>query len=363
MAVVFRLGQVGPERLAFGFSPAQEALHSLHVLFHPKHHPLHVHWVVRTRQRMSPALKAEADAYRFLVQQWLPVYWDVRQSAEIRTFHEELAEFLDRDVTFFAKSLVSIAVEGPAPAEGTSPSTLANRALADLANRFPEGVPVVAEVLADPERARQRFARFLAAYWEHALAADWPRVEELFLQDIARRARLLVRRGVLAALEHLAPNARIDHSGSACIISHRLQGEAALSGEDHLYLMPSYFAWPQLMLRYDQAPYLITYPVFEHQREGRAPVPPERLLKMLRAVGDMTRMQILQLIAQQPRSNTELAGLIGISEAAVSKHLKQLQEAGLLAAERRSYYLFYHLVRPALTELTENLESTLTGEG
>ena len=55
---------------------------------------------------------------------------------------------------------------------------------------------------------------------------------------------------------------------------------------------------------------LIVYALAEMQREGR-PRCPQGLLKLLRSTGDPTRLQVLQLLVQQPRSTGQIAGLIG----------------------------------------------------
>ncbi|MFZ5817677.1 MAG: DUF5937 family protein [Bacillota bacterium] len=359
LAILFRLAGLAPERVSFGFSPAQEALHSLHVFLEPKAHPLHVPWVVRIRAAISPALKAEAEAFRFLFRKALPIFWEVWSSPDIRSFAEELADFRRRPLGPYIEGVASIAGDLDLCPDLSDPGGQ-QLVLEAAAAASPGSTPVLYELFADPERSRSRFADLLEAYWEQALAAEWPRLQELFLVDIEQRAGRLLRGGVMSALTDLSPYARLDHAAQTCILSSGRKVEAVLTEEDRLYLMPSYFAWPQLMIK-SSPPYLITYPVFEHQREGRAPVPPEQLLKMLRAAGDMTRMQILQLIAQQPRSTTELAGLLSLSDAAVNKHLKQLQDAGLVVAERRSYYVFYHLARRALRQMALHLESTLTG--
>ena len=49
---------------------------------------------------------------------------------------------------------------------------------------------------------------------------------------------------------------------------------------------------------------------------------------MFRALADETRLQVLRLIAERPRSTQELAPLVGLSEAALSKHLRFLAEVG-----------------------------------
>src|SRR5262249_37745115 len=95
------------------------------------------------------------------------------------------------------------------------------------------------------------------------------------------------------------------------------------------------------------------------QAEGSAPVPPERLLKLLRTAGDTTRLQILQLLSQRSRSTRELASILNLSEARISKHVKMLQGAGFLKAERSSYYVLYQSVRDPLAEITRGLGAIL----
>jgi DNA-binding transcriptional ArsR family regulator len=60
------------------------------------------------------------------------------------------------------------------------------------------------------------------------------------------------------------------------------------------------------------------------------------------AVAD-ARLRALRLIAQAPRSTQELASLIAISEAGLSKHLGILSEAGLVESRRAGYYVLYTL--------------------
>jgi DNA-binding transcriptional ArsR family regulator len=65
------------------------------------------------------------------------------------------------------------------------------------------------------------------------------------------------------------------------------------------------------------------------------------------------------LLAQRPRSTRELAGLIGLTEAAISKQLKPLQDAGWVTPQRRSYHVYYQLVRESLGDLSQGLEQML----
>ena len=164
-----------------------------------------------------------------------------------------------------------------------------------------------------------------------------------------------------------------------CVISSRTpsirsddaeQIDLTLTEHAQLQFVPSFFVWPRLTTLVhkvveedeEQLAVLIVYSLAEMQHEGQAPLPPEQLLKLLRSAGDPTRLQVLQLLGQRPRSTRELAGLIGLSEAAISKHLKLLQEAGWVAPERRSYYVIYRLLRESLASLSRGLEQMLGGE-
>jgi DNA-binding transcriptional ArsR family regulator len=64
----------------------------------------------------------------------------------------------------------------------------------------------------------------------------------------------------------------------------------------------------------------------------------------LDAIADPTRLTLLRLVADRPRSTRELSELLSLSEAGISKHLKRLAEAGLVDGERRGYYVMYRLI-------------------
>ncbi|MDB5067313.1 MAG: putative transcriptional regulator, partial [Chloroflexi bacterium] len=79
------------------------------------------------------------------------------------------------------------------------------------------------------------------------------------------------------------------------------------------------------------------------------------LTTVLRALGDPMRLRVLQLIAERPRSTQELAPLVGLSEAALSKQLRTLTEVGILQPRRDGYYVLYSLVEHPIATLSSNL--------
>ncbi len=67
----------------------------------------------------------------------------------------------------------------------------------------------------------------------------------------------------------------------------------------------------------------------------------DRLVLMLRAAGDPTRLRLLLLLRQAELTVSELIEIVGQSQPRVSRHLKLLGEAGLLERFKEGSWVFY----------------------
>ena len=67
----------------------------------------------------------------------------------------------------------------------------------------------------------------------------------------------------------------------------------------------------------------------------------EKLLGMLRAAGDATRLRLLLLLTKAELTVSELTQILGQSQPRVSRHLKLLCEAGLLERFKEGSWVFY----------------------
>ena len=74
------------------------------------------------------------------------------------------------------------------------------------------------------------------------------------------------------------------------------------------------------------------------------------------ALSDATRCRIVALLAERSRPVHELATAFEISRPAVSRHLRLLKEAGLVAEERQGRKNVYSLQRQSLKALSGWLE-------
>lgn len=67
----------------------------------------------------------------------------------------------------------------------------------------------------------------------------------------------------------------------------------------------------------------------------------ERLVAMLRAAGDPTRLRLLLLLRQAELTVSELIDIVGQSQPRVSRHLRLLCDAGLLERFKEGSWVFY----------------------
>ena len=67
----------------------------------------------------------------------------------------------------------------------------------------------------------------------------------------------------------------------------------------------------------------------------------DQVAAYFRALGEPTRLQLLQWLGERERTVGELAALCGGSMANVSRHLALLAHHGLLQREMRGHYVWY----------------------
>jgi DNA-binding transcriptional ArsR family regulator len=101
---------------------------------------------------------------------------------------------------------------------------------------------------------------------------------------------------------------------------------------DKMILVPSIHVNPIKMIHKYNRMNVIYYPVDPPVGNGEVPY---RLRRMTKALNDDNRVRIMKLIAEGPKTFTDLVNEIGLSKATVHQHLFVLRSAGLL---RFHYY-------------------------
>lgn len=83
-------------------------------------------------------------------------------------------------------------------------------------------------------------------------------------------------------------------------------------------------------------------------------------------LADPTRLRLLKLLSQQkdphPLCVNALAFRLGVTQPAVSQHLKVLKSAGLVKGERHGYRIHYFVNEEALVQAQKQISRALTVE-
>lgn len=204
---------------------------------------------------------------------------------------------------------------------------------------------VVRLVLA-PEQLKERTVRLLERFWWELYEAEFARVLPVMRRAV-RQARATTFSSVATAFEELS--------------GHRLPDEVqmALPRVERVTFCPSYYLgnFVQFIL---YPPELILY--FNCQRTSAATQPevesvisPE-LLPGLRALGDGTRLRIIEFLRGGERYAQEIVGMLGISQSAVSRHLAMLEAAGIVTVRPANGIKYYAINSQRLRQIAEELE-------
>jgi len=191
----------------------------------------------------------------------------------------------------------------------------------------------IRDLYADPTAGLPRLAEEIAAYWQTAIAPDWPRMRELLESEVQRRARRLAETGSAAVLNDLHPAVTwtAGRAGGRLEIDHRHCTAPDMPDAAGLLLVPSVFVWPSVMTVWAGEVPQLAYPARGvatlWERSSRAP-------DALGAVIGRGRARLLAELGA-PLSTTELARRTGISAGGVSQHLGALRAAGLVVTHRQ----------------------------
>ena len=72
------------------------------------------------------------------------------------------------------------------------------------------------------------------------------------------------------------------------------------------------------------------------------------------------RIEIIELLKKEPMSVNVLAKALGITQSAVSQHLRVLKGAGMVKDERQGNWIYYSLNRDALEKCRQTLNRICT---
>jgi DNA-binding transcriptional ArsR family regulator len=330
------------DRIAFAYSPLQEAVLSLHVLVAPKHHALQHDWV-REMRRLPAALKRRISEFGFAYRWTMPGFVTASPEDEFADFQQDVEAFARHDAETLAFDFLRPLYDHGGRRD---PALLADPAIRkhtlDQCERHGASPELVALVFDDPAELGRRFAELLADYWEAGFAVEWARVQPRLTDAVSQAGREIAVDGFYAFARGLSPRLRVEPDLEQVGLDLPHEHRVEVTEERKLVLVPSAFVWPHVRVNCDEPwPLTVVYPAPFVIDEARPRIPSDDLVDVLDALGNATRLRTLKLTAERPRSTQELAKLVGLTQAGMSKHLQKLAAAGLVAPRREGYYVLY----------------------
>jgi DNA-binding MarR family transcriptional regulator len=230
---------------------------------------------------------------------------------------------------------------------------------ADIAEAWPDEPPPPWDRFVErPREMVDRLCDGLHAYWETAIADDWPQLRAVLEGEMLGRARSLAVSGPGAVLEELHPAVRW-RPPVVEIHKRKKAHRAEISGRP-LVLVPLVFAGPVLLANQESDRTV----GIGYQARGTAALwapddaAHDERLELLLGHG---RAAVLRALSR-PSTTTELAARLSYAPSTVSAHLDVLSRAGLLERHRVQRRVFYGLneTGTALVTLLADLPAALT---
>ncbi len=92
----------------------------------------------------------------------------------------------------------------------------------------------------------------------------------------------------------------------------------------------------------------------------------KQFIRVMKALSDPNRVRIIKILERKPLCVCEIRELVGLAQSTVSKHMKVLEEAGLVDFHKKGSWIIYRLTQGQESDyarvMLENLKDWLTDE-
>lgn len=326
-------------------SPVYELLSSLETLRQGQRHTT---WITSARQHFDSRFFVELEAL------YSP-FWSGSIFFEMAVDyenHEDVAGFFDYVRNMDAVSFIFYLMGRILPRETFAAANLDRNAIEEA---IEAEVPhyqhyyeknSLAFVLSDVSGFQHRLAGLWQLYWENFLAQQVDHFRSEWEIALAEKEGLLMRKGGTTLLEHITGKDKLPPP---------LPPDQPITD---IVFVPVKLISRQVYMFYGYGNVTILFDCARTEaRLAQLENTKHEVLAVAKALGDSTRLNILQLIAQHEGHihGKKIASMLNISTSAVSRHLTQLREAGLIVEEHENRIITYHLQRDAIQNLPERL--------
>lgn len=296
------------------FSPLFEMFAAMHVICNPEHHTGSLDWWKRVKRQVDESLLDDIKALSDLTMQWL-----VPCDFVITSPYNEIR---DMDIEEALRTLESYNIRHWKKIFGDNNCSIS---------------------LSEKNRIIEVSRSFYDVYFKQEIMI----IEPIMTSALRKVLIDWEKEGIAKASSSI--HERLKFTKNDIIFYKDKEYHYKYNDLNKIYLTGSTFLSPHLIMGYrDKALLLVRY--FGRIKEST--LPPKDLVGLYKGLADGTRLQILRCLKHMPDSTQHLSVKLGITEAAVSKQLKVLSEAGLVTKARKGNYMIYAVDEKALDFLT-----------
>lgn len=306
-------------------------------------------WLSETRQLLDPAFLDEMalvlgfpGRFQRFTEQVYATLLAENPALSYEAFLERLRAPAEATYVAMAHRAIAKGVKPPLPLEAVQ-ALLRNSAalpehlrLADLK----VDLETTIDLLNDLTQLKARFIAVVERFWQQVYQKEWvatlPIMERNAAYHRRQRYRLDFPDLFMAVTGRLLPESQTDQS------------------PERVRFVPSCYIGPYFASMRHAAGLTVFYNCRSSptgQRPGQGP----GLFPLLKALSDETRLQIMEMLRDHEMYAQQIVERLGISQAAVSRHLKLMVGAGVLRVRRQGGAKFYSINASTLAYLAEAL--------
>lgn len=308
------------------YSPFLEVVSSLHVLLEPKHHLERLTWARETEALLFPTLKQLIVDLGLASNDWLNLFdlhdiCDFRESS-VEEGIEKLQRVDERQFVYCLLGQVMSMEHVDLWLQGNEVER----------NQWTKRLM---DLLRKPATLRRQFAEVLGTYYQEYFSKELRRIEPWLISSV-RTFQEKLRKAPIEAMEAIHP--RFILRDQELLFHKAHTWRFPYTGLSKIIVHPSTYIAPHLLMGTFESTVSVGYAVTVPGAD-RVDAVPKDLLGIMNAMSDETRMKILRQVFYHPYCTQQLAEMYSLSEATVSKHLKVLNQAGLVYSERKGNYM------------------------
>jgi DNA-binding transcriptional ArsR family regulator len=197
---------------------------------------------------------------------------------------------------------------------------------------------------------KNRMIQIMRAYYESVFQHEILYLQPFLIRVLKREMEACRKDGLLLRIKGY--HDRLKLNDTEIIFHKNKEYHYTISELNKVVITASTFLSPHLMMLEENNILYLTMLVAVEEKKD---IVPADLVRLLKALGDETRLKILHEIRRQPASTQGLAVKLKLTEAGISKHLKFLLQAGLVDKQRQGNYILYGLKKDSIDFLPYTL--------